>query len=237
VAVIATPGSVRAASEAKAATSIIPIVFGVGDDPVRSGLVANLARPGGNATGVNWFVTEVTGKRFQLLHQLVPKAKRMAVVINPNSIESRNIQDLVDAARVMGLSLDLLKASNSLDIDDAFASLARSGADAVYVFPDGYFTGRRVEFVTLAAHYRIPVAFSNREFAEAGGLMSYGASLVDMYRQVGAYTGQILKGAKPADLPVVQSTKFEFVLNLHTARLLGIDVPPGIFAIADEVIE
>jgi len=237
VAVIATPGATRAASMAKAATSIIPVVFGVGEDPVRYGLVTNLARPGGNVTGINWFVNEVNGKRFELLHQLVPKAKHIVGMINPNSVTESNIQDVRDAVRVMGLSLDLLKASNSGEIDDAFAALARSGADALFVFPDGYFTGRRVQFAILAAHYRIPAAFSNREFAETGGLMSYGASLVDMYRQAGAYTGQILKGAKPAELAVVQSTRFEFVVNKHTAKTLGIEVPPTLLSIADEVIE
>jgi putative tryptophan/tyrosine transport system substrate-binding protein len=239
VAVIATPGSNPAALAAKAATTTIPIVFGVGDDSVRMGLVASLARPGGNATGVNFFTAEVVAKRLGLLHELVPKAVRIAVLVNPAnaSTAAAMLRDVPEAARTMGLQIQVLNASTSREIEAAFATLVRDRADALFVAPDGFFTSRRVQFATLAARYGIPTAHPVREEVEAGGLMSYGTDTLDMYRQVGAYTGQILKGAKPADLPVLQSTKFEFVINLQTARALGIEVPNAIQLLADELIE
>jgi putative ABC transport system substrate-binding protein len=239
VAIIATPGSNPAALAAKAATTTIPIVFGVGEDPVKLGLVASLARPGGNATGINFFVAEVVAKRLGLLHDLVPKAIRVAVLINPANapIAETMLREVPEAARAIGLQIHVLNASTSREIEAAFAALVRDGADALFVAPDGFLTTRRVQFATLAARYGIPAAYSNREYVEAGGLMSYGTDVVDMFRQVGVMTGQILKGAKPADLPVLQSTKFEFVINLQTARALGIEVPNSIQLLADELIE
>ena len=238
VAVIATPAT-PAALAAKAATTTIPIVFGVGEDPVKLGLVASLARPGGNATGINFFAAEVVAKRLGLLHDLVPKAVRIAVLVNPANapIAEATLRDIPEAARALGLQIQVLNASTSREIEAAFATLVRDRADALFVAPDGFFSSRRVQFATLAAHHGIPAAYSFREFVEAGGLMSYGTDLLDTWRQVGVYTGQILKGAKPADLPVVQSTKFEFVINLQTARALGLEVPNSLQLLADEVIE
>jgi putative ABC transport system substrate-binding protein len=238
VAVIATPAGNYAAQVAKAATTVIPIVFGVGDDPVKLGLVGSLARPGGNLTGINFFANEVAAKRLSLLHELVPKAVRIAVLVNPaNPASVSTLQDMPDAARAMGLQIQVLKASTRSEIEAAFASLMSDRAEALYVAGDVFFTSRRVQFTTLAAHHRIPTSYASREAVEAGGLMAYTADRADMYRQVGFYTGQILKGAKPADLPVLQSTKFEFVINLQTARALGLDLPPTLVARADEVIE
>jgi ABC-type uncharacterized transport system substrate-binding protein len=238
VALIATPAGNSAAQVAKAATTTIPIVFGVSEDPVKLGLVASLARPGANATGINFFVTELTAKRLALLHELVPKAVRIAVLVNPaNSATESVIREIPDAARAMGLQIQVLNASTRNEIEAGFATLVRERADALYVAGDVFFTSRRVQFATLAASYRIPASYPSREAVEAGGLMSYATDRVDMWRQVGGYTGQILKGAKPADLPVLQSTKFEFVINLQTARALGLDVPPSLLARADEVIE
>jgi len=239
VPVIATPAFTAAAPAAKAATTTIPIVFGVAEDPVKLGLVASLARPGGNATGINFLAIELTAKRLGLLHDLVPKAVRIAVLINPASAPTAEttLQDIPEAARPLGLQIQILNASTSREIEAAFATLVRDRADALFVAPDGFFGSRRVQFATLAAHHRVPVAYFLREFVEAGGLMSYGPNILDVFRQVGVYTGQILKGAKPADLPVVQSTKFEFVINVQTARLLGIEVPNALQLLADEVIE
>jgi putative ABC transport system substrate-binding protein len=239
VAVIATPAGNLAALTAKAATTTIPIVFSVGEDPVRLGLVASLARPGGNATGINFFNNETIARRLGLLHELVPKAVHIAALINPANtpIADAALQDIQEAARVIGLQIQVLKASTNREIEAAFATLVRDGVDALFVAPDTFFVSRRVQFATLAAHHRIPAAYNGRDFVEVGGLMSYGTDRVDTYRQVGAYAGQILKGAKPADLPVLQSTKFEFVINMQTARALGIEVPPTLLAIADEVIE
>jgi putative ABC transport system substrate-binding protein len=235
IAAIAAPAAIAA----KAATATIPIIFGVGTDPVRLGLVSSLARPGGNTTGVNFFSQEVVGKRLALLRQLVPKAVRVAVLVNP--VDATNtettLRDVQDAARAIGLQIQILNASTSDEIDAAFATLAREHPDALFVAADGFFGSRRVQFASLAARDRIPAAYSQRPTVEAGGLMSYGTDIGDMVRQVGVYTGNILKGAKPADLPVMQATKFEFVLNLQTARALGIDVPPTLLALADEVIE
>ena len=239
VAVIATPGSNPAALAAKAATTTIPIVFGVGEDPVKLGLVASLARPGGNATGINFFIAEVAAKRLGLLHDLVPKAVRIAVLVNPANATSAEatLRDIPEAARAIGLQIQLLNASTSREIEAAFATLVRERADALFVAPDGFFISRRVQFATLAARHGIPAAYSSREIVEAGGLMSYGTDFLDMFRQVGVYTGRILNGEKPADLPVLQSTKFEFVINLQTARALGIEVPISMQLLADEVIE
>jgi len=238
VAVIATPGIVPTLA-AKAATTTIPIVFGVGDDPVRLGLVTNLARPGGNATGINFFVNEVAAKRLRLLHDLVPKAVRIAVLVNlaKASTEEFTLRAVQEAAPTLGLKIQILNASTIGEIDAAFATIARDHSDALLVAPDAFFVSRRVQFITLTARDRIPATYSLRDYVAIGGLMSYGTDLADAFRQVGVYTGKILKGAKPADLPVVQLTKFEFVINLQTARALGIEVPPGLLSIADEVIE
>jgi putative tryptophan/tyrosine transport system substrate-binding protein len=239
VAVIATPAGNFAALAAKAATTAIPIVFGVGDDPVKLGLVASLARPGGNLTGINFFANELAAKRLALLHELVPKAVRIAVLVNPANIPATESQlrDIPEAARAIGLQIQVLKASTSSEIEAAFATLVRDRAEALYVAGDVFFTSRRVQLATLAATYRVPASYPSREAVEAGGLMGYQADRVGMYRQVGAYTGQILKGAKPADLPVLQSTKFEFVINLQTARALGLEVPLTLLARADQVID
>ena len=239
VAVIATPLGNYASQAAKAATTTIPIVFGVGEDPVKLGLVDSLARPGGNATGINFFSLEVNAKRLGLLHELVPKAIRVAVMVNPANaqVAETALRDIPEAARVLGLQTHVFNASTSREIETAFATLVRDRADALFVATDIFFLSRRVQFATLAAHYRIPAAYIGREAVEAGGLMSYGTDRADTHRQVGVYTGQILKGAKPADLPVLQSTKFEFVINAQTARLLGIEVPNSIQLLADEVIE
>ena len=237
--VIATPGSIVASLAAKAATATIPIVFSVADDPVKLGLVASLARPGGNVTGINFFNAEVTAKRLRLLHDLVPKAVRIAVLVNPANAASAEatLRGVQEAAPTIGLQIQILKATKIHEIDAAFAILAREHLDALFVAGDAFFTSRRGQFATLTARERIPATFAVRELVEAGGLMSYGTGLADMFHQVGVYTGRILKGAKPADLPVVQSTKFELVLNLQTVRALRIEVPPGVISIADEVIE
>jgi putative tryptophan/tyrosine transport system substrate-binding protein len=239
MAVIATPGSQLAALAAKAATTTIPIVFGVGEDPAKLGLVASLARPGGNATGINFFAQEVTAKRLGLLHELVPKAVRIAVLVNPGntSTAEATLRDIPEAARALGLQIVVLNASTSREIEAAFATLVRDRADALLVAGDGFLISRRVQFATLATRHGVPTAYGVRVHVEAGGLMSYGTDILDMYRRVGVYTGQILKGEKPADLPVVQSTKFEFVINLQTARALGIEVPNSLQLLADEVIE
>jgi putative ABC transport system substrate-binding protein len=239
VAVIATPGSTPASVAAKSATATIPIVFGVAEDPVKLGLVATLARPGGNATGINFFPNEAVPKRLGLLHDLVPQAVRLAVIINPSNVESAEatLKELRKAAGAIGLQFQALTASTSREIDAAFATISHERSDVLFVAPDQFFGSRRVQFATLAARSGIPAAYSNREYAEVGGLMSYGTNVMDMVRQTGVYVGQILKGASPADLPVVQSTKFEFVINLQTARALGLDVPPGLLLAADEVIE
>ena len=239
VALIATPGSNVAALAAKAATATIPIVFGSADDPVKLGLVASLARPGGNATGVNFFAYEVAAKQLGLLHELVPKAARIAVLINPRTAISAEttLHAVQEAARTLRLEIQVLKAASVEEIDAAFATLARQRADALFIQGDGFYGSRRVQLATLAMRERIPASNVSREMAEAGLLMSYGTNIADMFRQVGIYSGSILKGVKPADLPVMQSTKFEFVLNLQTARVLNLEVPPMLLARADEVIE
>ncbi len=239
VSVIATPGTTAAALAAKAATTTIPIVFGSGDDPVKLGLVSSLARPGGNLTGINFFSIETVAKRLGLLHELVPKAARIAVLVNPANapIAEVMLREIPTAARAIGLQIQVRNASTSREIDAAFATIVRDRADALFIAPDGFFTSRRIQLATLAARERMPTSCSNRVMAEAGLLMSYGTDTADMWRQVGVYTGQILNGAKPADLPVAQSTKFEFVINLQTARALGLEVPNSIQLLADEVIE
>jgi len=238
VAVIAAIGVLQAKAF-KAATATIPIVFAVGEDPVKLGLVASLARPGGNATGFNFFNSEVVAKRLGLLHQLVPKAVRVAVLNTPavSPVADATLQGVEQAARALGLQIRVLNANTSREIDAAFATFAQERPDALFVAPNGFFQSRRVQLATLAARERIPAAYADRETVAAGGLMSYGTDFADTFRQVGIYTGSILKGAKPADLPVVQSTRFEFVINLGTARLLGIEVPPMLLALTDAVIE
>jgi putative ABC transport system substrate-binding protein len=239
MALIATPGFTDAAIAAKAATATIPMVFGVGEDPVKLGLVESLARPGGNATGINFFAQEVAAKRLGLLHELVPKAARIALLVNPTSPSTAEptVKEVQEAARTLGLQILVFNASTIGEIDAAFSALARVRADALVVAGDGFFNSRRVQFATLAARDRVPTGFVSREYVEAGGLMNYGTNIADMFRQTGIYTGSILKGAKPADLPVLQSTKFEFLINLNTAKALGLEVPPMLLARADEVIE
>jgi putative tryptophan/tyrosine transport system substrate-binding protein len=238
VAVIAALVSAGALA-AKAATTTIPIVFVVSEDPVSLGLVASLARPGGNMTGINVFFHELVAKRLGLLHDLVPKAVRVAVLVNPaNTVSAEaTLREIPEAALRLGLQIQVIKAATSREIDAAFATLVRDRADALFVAPDGFFISRRVQLATLAARHAIPATYHSREVVEVGGLMSYGTDIVDMYRQAGVYTGQILKGAKPGDLPVLQSTKFEFVINLQTARALGLDVPLHLQQLADKVIE
>jgi putative ABC transport system substrate-binding protein len=237
VAVIVS-GATISALAAKTATTTIPIVFGVAEDPVRLGLVASLGRPGGNMTGINFFSAELSAKRLELLRELVPAATRVAVLVNPTSpITETTLKDVEPAARAMGLQIQVLNASTSREIDAVFATLVRERPDALFVGLDTFLNSRRVQFATLTARHAIPATFSNRDFAEVGGLMSYGADIADALRQVGVYAGRILKGAKPADLPVVQSSKFELVINAQTARVLGLTVPPTLLAIADEVIE
>jgi putative tryptophan/tyrosine transport system substrate-binding protein len=238
IAVIAT-NNTTAALAAKATTNTIPIIFGVGEEPVKLGLVASLARPGGNATGINFFLQEVVAKRLGILLELQPKPARIAVLLNPADVHiaETTSRDVQEAARAIALPIHILNASTNSEIDAAFAALVSERADALFVAANSYFHSRRVQLAVLAARYRIPVIFSQREFVEAGGLMSYGTDIVDSVRQVGIYTGKVLKGAKPADLPVEQSTKFEFVINLQTARSLGIDLPATLLTRADKVIE
>ena len=227
------------ALRAKNATTTIPIVFAVGEDPVALGLVANLAQPGGNATGINFFSLETNAKRLGLMHELLPKATRFVVLLNPASATSASAtsQTVKEAARALGLETLFLNASTASEIDAAFATLARESTDALFIQGDGFFTSRAVQLATLAVRDRIPASYSAREMVEAGLLMSYGTNFADTWRQVGVYAGSILKGAKPAELPVLQSTKFEFVINLQTAKSVGIEVPPTLLARADEVIE
>jgi ABC-type uncharacterized transport system substrate-binding protein len=237
VAVIAALGS--AVFTAKASTTTIPIVFVVAEDPVRLGLIASLGRPAGNLTGINIFNAELTAKRLELLRGLVPAATRVAVLVNPAlaSNAETTLRDVEPAARAMGLQIEVLNASTSREIDAAFATVVRERADALFVSPEPFFATRRVQLANLASHHSIPATYSNRDYAEAGGLMSYGPNISDAFRQVGVYAGRILKGARPAELPVVQSSKFELVINAQTARMLGLTVPDKLLATADEVIE
>ena len=238
VTVILATGAGGGANAAKAATSTIPIVFTTGRDPVDMGLVASLSHPGGNLTGVNFFATELGEKRLELLHALVPKAKVIALVVNPSGIhlESR-VRKLQETARALGLQLRLLNAANEQQIDAAFATFPQLRPDAVLVDSDVLFNDRREQFVALAARYSVPAIYDLREYVAAGGLVSYGASLSEAYRLAGIYVGKILSGAKPADLPIVQSTKIELVFNAKTAKALGLTIPQSLLLRADEVIQ
>jgi putative ABC transport system substrate-binding protein len=231
-------GDTIAAIPVKAATATVPIVFGTGGDPVRQGLVVSLNRPGGNVTGVVFFTTELGTKRLELLRQLVPKATTIAMLMNPNSPNfAAERSDAQAAAQAIGQQLVILDVSNDRDIETAFATLINRGAGALLIGSGTFLTSNAERLVALAARHGLPAIFPQREAALAGGLMSYGTSLTDAYRQIGVYTGRILKGEKPAELPVIRSTKFEFVLNLKTVKALGLDVPPTLLALADEVIE
>ena len=238
VAVIAT-ASPPSAFAAKEATTKIPIVFGVAQDPVNLGLVASLARPGGNLTGINFLLTELAAKRLELLCELVPGTKRVAVLVNPaNAANTEStLREVHSASRAMGLQIQVLNANTGHEIDTAFSSIVREPPDALFVGSGPLFNARRVQLTQWAAHLRVPASYAGREYADAGGLMSYGSNTMDAYRQSGVYVGRILKGVKPADLPVVQSSKFELIINAQTARMLGLDVPPSLLARADEVIE
>jgi putative ABC transport system substrate-binding protein len=238
VAVIAAIGATASALAAKAATTTIPIVFGVAQDPVGLGLVTSLARPGGNLTGISFLNTELAAKRRELLRELLPTATRVAVLVNPANATgaATTLREVEAAARAIGLQIQILSASTSREIDAAFV-FARERPDALFVSPDPFFRSRRVHLALLAMRHAVPTTYALRDYAEAGGLMSYGTSLSDAYRQVGVYTGRILKGAKSTELPVVQSSKFELVINAQTARMLGLTVPPSLLATADEVIE
>jgi putative ABC transport system substrate-binding protein len=239
VAVIAATSGPGPALAAKATTATIPIVFIASNDPVKLGLVANLARPDGNLTGINFFTGELAAKRLELLHALVPTATRLAVLIDPANPDyaETTVREVGAAARVMGLQIQVAKASTIREINAAFANLVREKPDALFVGHDPFFNSRRTQLVHWATRIAVPASYSARDFAEAGGLMSYGADIPDAWRQAGSYVGRILKGAKPADLPVVQSSKFELVINTQTATLLDLTVPPQLLATADEVIE
>jgi ABC-type uncharacterized transport system substrate-binding protein len=239
VTVIVAGGATTAIFAVKAATETIPIVFLVGDDPVRLGLVTSLARPGGNLTGINFFNTELAAKQLELLHELVPRAARVALFVNPGNVANAEAieRGATPAARAKGLQLQILRVSSNREIETAFETLAREPPDALFVSSDGFLNSRRVQFVQQAAHHRLPAIYSGREYSEIGGVMSYGTNVADAYRQLGVYAGRILKGAKPADLPVVQSTKFELIINASTARMLGLTVPQTLLVAADEVIE
>jgi putative ABC transport system substrate-binding protein len=238
VAVIAAMSNLVALT-VKATTTTIPIVFIATEDPVKLGFVASLARPGGNATGINFYSGELTAKRLELLREVVPAATRVAVLVNPtNALTTEStLRDVQSAARAMGLQIQVVNASTSHEINAAFATFVRERPDALFVGVDIFLNNRRAQLVNLASRYMLPAIFSNRDFAEIGGLMSYGSDIKDAFRQVGFYVGRILKGAKPAELPVVQASKFELVINAETARMLGLTVPPTLLATADEVIE
>ena len=236
VAVITTVAGASLA--AKLATTSIPIVFIATEDPVRLGLVASLARPGGNLTGINIFTAELVAKRLELVRELLPSATRIAVLIRPTGPSAEaTLRDIEPAAHVLGLQVQVLNASTPREIDAAFATLVRERLDALFLGADPFFTSRRVQLANLATRHVVPMISATREVPEAGGLISYGANIADGWRQVGVYVGRILRGTKPADLPVVQSTKFELVINAQTARILGVDVPATLLARADEVIE
>jgi putative ABC transport system substrate-binding protein len=239
VKVIASTGGIPAAFVARAATTTIPVVFLVSDDPVKLGLVTSLARPGGNLTGINFFSGEITAKRLEILHDLMPAATRVAVLVNPANAANTEatLKAVEGAAGAIGLQIQILNAGTIREINAAFATFVRERPDALFVGIDPFFNGRRVQLVNLATRHLLPASYPARDFAEAGGLVSYGANIADAWRQVGSYVGRILKGAKPADLPVVQSSKFELVVNAQTATILDLEIPPGVLAIADEVIE
>jgi len=232
-------GDLPSALAAKAASTAIPIVFETAADPVQAGLVASLNRPEANVTGVTNTGGELGAKRFGILRELLPGAARFAVLVNPNNpfLAEAWIKDTQSAAAAIGVQLEILRASTQREIDAAFTSIAQNRIDALVVMPDNLFGTRRVQFATQAARHAVPAIYSNREYAEVGGLMSYGTNILDAYRQLGAYVGRILKGEKPANMPVLQPTRFEFVINMQTVRTLGLDVPPSLIAIADEVIE
>jgi putative tryptophan/tyrosine transport system substrate-binding protein len=238
VAVIATPGSSQAALAAKAATTTIPIVFSTGVDPVQLGLVASLNRPGGNVTGVNYMQVELAAKQLGLLHELLPTAKRFTVVVNPNNppIVRSAVVELGKAAFSIGAQIEVLRVSSYAELDDALAKISQDRIQALLVTP-GQFFGNRVDLAALAARRAIPAMYYDREFAEAGGLISYGSDLADQYYETGTYTGRVLKGENPADMPITQATKFELVINLKTAKSLGLEIPPTLLARADRVIE
>jgi putative ABC transport system substrate-binding protein len=228
----------EAARAAKVATSTVPIVFAYGGDPVQDGFVARLNRPGGNITGVVFFSSVLGAKRFELLRQLVPRAKAIGMLVNPNSPNTEEERrDVQAAAQALGQQIMVLDANNDHDIESAFATFAQSGVGALLVGAGAFLNSRREQLAALAARHALPASYGEREAVEVGGLMSYGASIIDAYRQVGIYTGRILKGEKPGDLPVIRSTKVEFVMNLKTAKTLGLTVPPSLIALADEVIE
>jgi putative tryptophan/tyrosine transport system substrate-binding protein len=237
--VIVTLFTTSAALAAKATTTTIPIVFSIGDDPVKHSLVASLSRPGGNATGVNFFSSEVTAKRLGLLRELLPKATRIGVLVNPTNVEitEKTVKDVKAAADPLGLQIEVLNASNGNEIDAAFTTLVSSRADGLLVGPDAFFVSRRVQIAILAARHMMPAIFTIPDYAEAGGLISYGTDVADSVRQQGVYVGRILKGTRPTDLPVLQSTKFKLVINLRTAKALGVEIPATLLSRADEVIE
>jgi putative ABC transport system substrate-binding protein len=239
VTVIVTPGSTAATLAAQAATATIPIVFIIGANPVKIGLVASLNRPGGNATGINDFGVEIGAKRLGLLHELLPGAARFGVLVNPDNpfITEYFVTELQMAASAIGRQIEVVTASTNGDIDTAFATLVKKRADALLISPDALFVTRRVQLIMLAVRHTLPALYHRRELAEAGGLMSYGSDLSDQYRQTGLYVSRILKGEKPAEMPVQLPTKFEFVINLQTAKTIGLDIPPTLLARADEVIE
>jgi putative ABC transport system substrate-binding protein len=224
---------------AKAATATIPIVFAVSEDPVQLGLVASLARPGGNLTGVNFFNSELVAKRLELLRELVPQAVRLGVLVNPTGAANPEtvMNEVEMAARAMGLQIQVFKADTSEEIDAAFVTIVRERIDALFVSPGTFFNSRRVQLALLAARHAVPATYAQREYAEAGGLMSYGTNITDAFHQAGVYVGRILKGTKPADLPVVQASKFELVINSQAARILDIAIPQSLLTTADEVIE
>jgi ABC-type uncharacterized transport system substrate-binding protein len=236
VTVIVTPGNPVAALAAKDATMTIPIVFSISDDPIKLGLVDSFARPGGNATGVNFFISELGAKGLGLLRELSPSVERFAALINPNNPTNETwTRDVTAAAYLVGAQIDVIKASDGREIERAFAMLNRT--DALLIAPDSVLFNRRLQLATLATRHAVPAIYPWREAVEIGGLMSYGTSLPDVYRQLGIYTGRILKGEKASDLPVLRASKFEFVINLQTAKVIGLDVPPTLLARADEVIE
>jgi len=238
VGVIATPGNTTAALAAKAATATIPIVFGVSEDPVKFGLVASLARPGGNATGINYFATQIVAKRLGLLRELLPRADHVAVLLNPANVTNTQmtLQEVETAALAMALQIQIFNASTISEIDSAFAALMRGRPDAIFIAPDSFYNSRREQLSKLAARHAVPAVYSVRDYVEVGGLMSYGPDIAEMFRRVGAYTGKILSGKKPEDLPVEQVAKFELVINLKTAKALGLTIPPSLLLRVDDVL-